>query len=358
MNRHMESTVNQDEWALGDLADPERRQEPIAVEGYEGSDLRSLLRRMVLIRRTEEVIGDLVSEGEVQCPCHLTIGQEACSVGIISALDLPRDKVFGAHRSHGHYLAVGGSTDRLFAEIFGKESGCSRGMGGSMHLIAPERGLLGTVPIVGATVPIACGAALSARMDGSEGVVASFFGDGAAEEGVVQESMNLASTHSLPVIFACENNFFSSHMHIRLRQPTDRVGRFASAHGIPTRTVDGNDVLAVREVAEEAVARGRVGEGPSFIEMVTYRWRGHVGPREDLDVGVEREGDLPEWKKRDPIRRLIHGMMNNGMIDQGDVESLEAEVKHEISIAVDVARDAPFPEADATTRYLYAGSGS
>ncbi|RMH22692.1 MAG: thiamine pyrophosphate-dependent dehydrogenase E1 component subunit alpha [Gemmatimonadetes bacterium] len=239
------------DWSLGDLADPRRYHEPVDVTADAADELLQALRTMKRIRRAEEVIGDLVTAGEVRCPCHLAIGQEACAAGVALALDPGRDRAFGAHRSHGHYLALGGSLEALFAEIFGRASGCSGGMGGSMHLIAPERGLLGTVPIVGATVPLAVGAALAARLDGSDAVAVAFFGDGAAEEGVVQESLNLAASERLPVLFACENNLFSSHLHIALRQPADRVARFAEAHRIAHATVDGNDVTAVRDAARQ-----------------------------------------------------------------------------------------------------------
>lgn len=345
--------VTQTDWQLGTLADPGQLHEPIATDGWNELELLAILRSMKLIRRTEEMIGELNVTGEVRCPCHLAIGQEACAVGVATALDTERDRVFGAHRSHGHYLALGGDVEALFAEIFGKATGCSRGMGGSMHLIAPEIGLLGTVPIVGATVPMAVGAALAAQMDGSGGVAVSFLGDGAVEEGVVQESMNYAAKHAIPVIFACENNLFASHMHIELRQPTDSVARFAAAHRIRHETLDGNDVVAVAEASRRSVERGRMGEGPSFLELVTYRWRGHVGPREDVDVGVQRSGDLPRWKQRDPIARMASAMMTARILGSEELLAMDQGIETEVQEALESAREAPFPENDATTRYLY-----
>jgi pyruvate dehydrogenase E1 component alpha subunit len=190
------------------------------------------------------------------------------------------------------------------AEVQGKQTGASRGMGGSMHLIDRERGLYGTVPIVGGTIPIAVGAALAAKKDGKGAVAVSFFGDGATEEGVFHESVNLAAVLGLPVLFLCENNLFSSHLHIDARQPSDSVARFAEANRVPWQLVDGNDIVGCTNAVAEAVEPMRSGGGPRFIEAVTYRWRGHVGPREDEDVGVRRGEDLPLWKKRDPIRRL------------------------------------------------------
>jgi len=177
-------------------------------------------------------------------------------------------------------------------------------MGGSMHLRDVEHNFWGSVPIVAATIPIAVGAGLAAQMDRNNAVAVSFFGDGATEEGVFHEAMNLASVKKLPVVFVCEHNLFSSHLHVSLRQPADSTCRYAVAHCIPWVRVDGNDVVAMTAAMAEAATHARSGKGPFYIEAVTYRWRGHVGPREDLDVGVKRKDDLELWKKRDPIARL------------------------------------------------------
>jgi pyruvate dehydrogenase E1 component alpha subunit len=346
-------TTDRDAASLGDLADPQRYRAPIEIAGRSPELLATLLSRMKLVRRAEEAIADLSASGEARCPCHLAVGQEACAIGLTAVLDPSRDRAFGAHRSHGHYLGVGGDVDALFAEVLGRATGCSGGMGGSMHLVAPERGLLGTVPIVGATIPIATGTGLSLKMDGAGGVAVSFFGDGATEEGIFHESMNLAAIHKLPVIFACENNLFSSHLHINLRQPADSVARYAVAHGVAHELVDGNDVLAVLDAAERAVARARAGEGPTFIEMVTYRWRGHVGPREDIDVGVRRVHDLPAWKERDPIRRLAESMIAAGLASADRLAAIDREIGAIVDAAVEKARRAPYPDPDATVRYMY-----
>jgi len=289
--------------ALGALGDPANCHEPIDVGGASPEAVRAMLERMMLIRAAEERIGDAAGSGEVKCPCHLAIGQEAAAVGVAAHI-CDGDRVFGAHRSHGHFLALGASLESLFAEILGKDNGCSRGMGGSMHLRDVAYNFWGSVPIVAATIPIAVGAGLAAQMDGGNSIAVSFFGDGATEEGVFHESMNLAAVKKLPVVFVCENNLFSSHLHVSLRQPADSTCRYAEAHCLPWRRVDGNDVVAVASVMAEAAAHARMGEGPFYIEAVTYRWRGHVGPREDIDVGVQRKNDLSIWKKRDPIARL------------------------------------------------------
>ena len=289
--------------ALGALGDPSCCHEPIDLVGTSPEAARAMLERMMLIRAAEERIGDAVAAGAVKCPCHLAIGQEAAAVGVAAQVR-DGDRVFGAHRSHGHFLALGAPLERLLAEILGKDSGCSRGMGGSMHLRDVAHNFWGSVPIVSATIPIAVGAALAAQMAGGDELAVSFLGDGATEEGVFHESMNLAAVKKLPVVFVCENNFFSSHLHVSLRQPADSTCRYAVGHCVPWRRVDGNDVVAVAAAMAEAADHARAGEGPFFIEAVTYRWRGHVGPSEDIDVGVQRKDDLALWKKRDPIARL------------------------------------------------------
>ena len=342
------------DFGLGPLADPALFHQPVDLSEIPREMAGRMLEAMLQIRLVEETVAEMVESGEVRCPCHLTIGQEAAAVGIEFALDGERDRVFGAHRSHGHYLSLGGDPAALFAEVLGKDTGCSRGMGGSMHLAAPELGLMGTVPIVGATIPIAVGAAMALKMDGLGGAAVAHFGDGAAEEGVFHESLNLAAVRKLPVIFACENNLFSSHLHIGLRQPSDRVSRFAEAHQIPHELVDGNDVAAVYAAAVRAVERAREERSPSFIEMATYRWRGHVGHREDLDVGVKRGEELPLWKRRDPIRRLREGLLEVELETEESCEAMSCRVAEEVASALATAREAPFPPADAMERYLYA----
>jgi TPP-dependent pyruvate/acetoin dehydrogenase alpha subunit len=337
---------------LGGLSDPSLYQEPLDLGSCAKDELLRYLRLMVRIRTAEEKIGDEVTEKRVKCPCHLVIGQEAPPVSLSSFLR-DGDKVFGAHRSHAHFLALGGSLYVLFCEVQGKDAGCSRGMGGSMHLMDRKNHLYGTVPIVGATIPIATGAGLAAKLSGKGELAVSFLGDGAAEEGVFHESLNLASTMKLPVLFVCENNLYSSHMHISLRQPSDRVARFAQAHHVPNQTLDGNDVVGMAAQMEEAVEHCRTAKGPYFIEAVTYRWRGHVGPGEDFDVGVERKGDLEGWRLRDPIGRLAKAMLAKGMISLEEIEQVKQEEKEAVKKAWLEASEAEFPPASALLDRVY-----
>jgi len=342
-------------FSLGALADPQVGHEPLDLGEAPRGRLIAQLERMILIRRAEEHVADLVTSGEARCPCHLAIGQEACAVGVAAAFR-QGDRAFGAHRSHGHYIALGGDLDAMFAEILGKATGCSGGMGGSMHLVAPDRGLLGTVPIVSTTIPMAVGAGLAAKLEGSDALAVTFFGDGATEEGGFHESLNLAATLKLPVVFACENNLFSSHLHISLRQPTDCVARYALAHRVEYEVLDGNDVCAVSEAALRAAARARAKEGPTFLEMVTYRWRGHVGPSEDIDVGVKRGEELVQWKLRDPIRRLREGMIDAGLVTQREADALDDGAVARVKQAMARARSAPYPPAHVVGQYLYASN--
>lgn len=304
--------------------------------------LQELHRTMVLIRMTEERIGELIEAGEIGCPCHLYIGQEAIAAGVCSAL-APGDTVWGTHRSHGHYLARGGSLKALLAEVFGRTGGCSRGRGGSMHLIAPEQGLLGAVPIVAATIPLAVGSALASKLRGSEAVSVAFFGDGATEEGSFHEAVNFAALHKLPALFVCENNFYASHMSLLERRPADNLHKIAELYAMPGFRLDGNDVEAVRRAAVEAVARARAGEGPTLLECRTYRWRGHVGPRGDVDVGRNRKEDLDEWIARCPIALAEKRLRALG-ISERVLAAVRESAGEELAEAERCARRSPLPD--------------
>ncbi len=303
---------------------------------------------MIRIRLAEEAIARMVETGEARCPCHLYIGQEAIAAGVCAALDRA-DSIWGGHRSHGHYLAKGGSLESLFAEILGKATGCSGGRGGSMHLLAPSQGILGTVPIVAGTVPLAVGAAMAYKMRGESRVAVAFFGDGTLEEGHVHEAMNLAALYCLPVIFICENNFYSSHQPWAERRVSDNLDCAGEFHSIPGGRVDGNDVEAVYRAASGAVARARNGGGPSFFECRTFRWRGHVGAGSDLDVGVKRRGELETWMARDPIARAAARMHETGFHDVDD-----QSIREEIRAAIVRARAAPYPTAERVLDHVFA----
>lgn len=313
--------------------------------------LTSFLYRMQRIRMAEERIGELVASREVRTPCHLSIGQEAIPVGVCAALN-EDDTVWGGHRSHGHYLAKGGDLNAMMAEIFGKTTGCARGRGGSMHLVAPAQGIFGTVPLVAATIPMAVGAALSAKLRGTDQVAVAFFGDGATDEGHFHESLNLAALYRLPVLFVCENNLYSTHLTLKERRVKDNIVESAAFHGLAGVVVDGNDVTAVYRAAHQAVHSARSGEGPTLLECRTYRWRGHVGPAADLDVGADRRRELDEWQRRDPIAQC-RALLGTCRVPPEVLEGLRAKVFEEIEVAVTFARQSPDPDESELLQHVY-----
>ena len=330
---------------------------PVGQAGTEQGDrkqhfLYSLYRTMLLVRLTEERIATLVETKEATTPCHLYIGQEAIAAGVCAALGR-EDTVWGGHRSHGHYLAKGGDLPRMMAEILGKATGCSKGRGGSMHLLDRTQGLYGTVPLVGATIPLAVGAGLASKLRHDGHVAVTFFGDGATEEGHFHESLNLAVLYRLPVLFVCEKNFYSTHMALSERRSKDNIVQAADSAGMPGLRLDGNDVQAVFEGASRAVARARAGEGPSLLECRTYRWRGHVGPSWDLEVGEHRRRELEEWLPKDPIMRLKQCLVDVGSPVE-ELEAMRSAILAEVDAAVEFARASPLPEESDLLRHVYA----
>lgn len=318
-------------------------------------ELLEFYSKMLLIRKTEEHIGNLVERGEARCPCHLYIGQEAVAVGVCATLR-GGDTVWGTHRSHGHYLAQGGDVGLVFAEILGRATGCARGRGGSMHLFAPQQGIFGTVPIVAGTIPLAVGAGLAAKLRGDSAVAVAFFGDGATEEGHFHEALNLAALYCLPVVFVCENNLYASHMHICQRRVADNLSEMAAPYRIPAQCVDGNDVLAVYRAAQEAVQRARTGRGASFLECRTFRWRGHVGPAWDIDVGVKRREELQVWIARCPLKRTRRLLAEKGVEEQ-TILAVEQRIGRLVEEAEAAALNAPFPAEEELLDHVFFGCG-
>lgn len=326
---------------------------PINVNDYTQENLLKYLNDMLVIRIVEQKLAEKRRDGDIGGPVHLGVGQEAIAVGVSSCLK-PTDRVFGAHRSHAHLLALGGSPYKLFAEVLGKDTGCSRGMGGSMHLWDANIGFYGSVPIVAGTVPLAVGAALAAKIQNTKDIAVSYLGDGAIEEGVVHESMNLARIYNLPIIFVLENNFFASHMHISQRQPSNYTARFARANNIPYEVLDGNDVVGISKVMNVQVEAARRGGGPFFIEALTYRWYGHVDWRLDVDVGVNRSHqDIDLWKNRDPIKRLSEALMLIGIWSNSQQSELEEKIKSEIENAWNQAILDPYPNPQSLLHHVY-----
>ena len=342
---------------LGELSNPSCFHSSLDIDGFGKDVLISFLKSMMIIRKTEQRLALGRRDGLIGGPVHLAAGQEAIPVGVSYALR-KSDRVFGGHRSHAHLLALNPNFYKLFAEILGKKTGFSRGMGGSMHLWDQPNGFYGSVPIVAGTVPLAVGAGLSGKMQAknneSSDVGVAYLGDGAIEEGVVHESFNLASKFKLPVLFVVENNLFASHMHISQRQPSNSICRFANANYIKNCLVDGNDVVAVANTAQQLISDARQGKGPGLIEAVTYRWYGHVDWREDVDVGIERSvNDINEWKARDPISRLSQAMKTCNYWSEEQEQAFEETLDSEISIAWDKAMNDPYPDKSSLKMHVF-----
>jgi len=338
---------------LRELARGDSFHSPIEINDHDPDFLLSSLEQMLLIRGVERQLAFAKEKKIIRGPVHLGVGQEAIAVGLSAHLR-SKNRVFGAHRSHSHILALGTDVRKLFAEILGKYTGLSKGMGGSMHLLDKSVGFYGSVPIVAGTVSLAVGSAMAARLSNLTDISVVYLGDGACEEGIVHESLNLASLQKDPVIFVVENNLFASHMHISLRQPMDSTARFAYANSIPHRIVDGNDVTAVYSAASHLISAARQGNGPGFIEAVTYRWYGHVDWREDIDVGVSRsQHDVEQWRRKDPIRRLKDALLASNLITSGFYSDLTASIDVRIQKSWADALSDPYPPRSLTNDCVY-----
>lgn len=316
------------------------------------TEQEAFYRMMLRIRRIEEAIATYYVRQEMRCPMHLSIGQEAIAVGVCSRLRQV-DGVFSSHRAHAHYLAKGGSLVALLAELLGLEAGCCRGVGGSMHLIDLPVGFLGSVPIVGATVPLAVGTAWASHLRQDDAVTTVFFGDGTFEEGVVHEALNFSVLHRLPILFVCENNLYACYTRLEDRQPSRPIHGVAKAHGCKVIVADGNDVAAVADATSRSIEHLRRGEGPAFLELPTYRWREHCGPNDDDALGYRPIGELAHWEATCPVSRLGSEIKTTpGGADF--IETSEAEIADEIANAFALALKGNAPTPADLDGYLYA----
>jgi TPP-dependent pyruvate/acetoin dehydrogenase alpha subunit len=306
-----------------------------------------LYRSLYRIRRLEEEVARVYPTDRIKSPVHLSIGQEAVSVGICEALR-PDDVVFGTYRGHAVYLAKGGDMRQMVAELYGKVTGCTRGKGGSMHLIDAPAGVMGMSAVVGTTIANAVGYALAVRYRKEERVVASFFGDGATEEGVFSESLNFAVLKHLPILFVCENNQYAIHTHQSRRQGNTDICDRARAYGLPAERLDGNDLVGLWQRARDVIDRVRAGGGgPHFFEVMTYRWREHVGPGQDFGLGYRTIEEAGPWMRDDPLSQLA------GVMSPSDRESMEREIEEEIAEAFAFAESSDFPSAAELMSDIY-----
>ncbi|WP_395661809.1 thiamine pyrophosphate-dependent dehydrogenase E1 component subunit alpha [Aestuariivirga sp.] len=323
---------------------------PFAFRAYSPEQLRHVLHKMHLIRRFEEGSEDAYTRGLIHGTMHLSIGQEASAIGICMPLN-PDDQITSTHRGHGHCIAKGAKVDRMFAEFFGKTTGYCKGRGGSMHIADVSAGNLGANGIVAGGIPIAVGAALSAKMQKNGKVVVCFFGDGANNEGAFHESLNMAAIWKLPVVFVCENNGYGMSTSTARSTAVAHVAERALAYAMPGHTVNGNDFSAVAEVATEAIARARRGEGPSLIETKTYRHRGHS--KSDRNRYRTKE-EIEEWKAlRDPINLFESELKQFGIMDDAAIATLREAVEAEIAAGIAFAKESPAPGADEVLNFVY-----
>ncbi|MEA4910022.1 MAG: thiamine pyrophosphate-dependent dehydrogenase E1 component subunit alpha [Chloroflexi bacterium] len=317
----------------------------IALDRYQ-----FMLERMFKIRHFEDRVRVLFAAGELPGFVHLYLGEEAIASGVCAALN-DSDYITSTHRGHGHILAKGGEMKCMMAELYGRATGYNKGKGGSMHIAYPTLGILGANGIVGAGMPIATGAALSAKVRKSGQVAACFFGDGASNEGTFHESLNLASAFSLPVVFVCENNLYAVGTPQKDVRKVEDIADRAVGYAMPGVVVDGNDVIAVYEAAVQAVERARTGGGPTLIECKTYRWRTHFEGEPDTYRPPE---ELKAWMDREPIQPYCQKLVAQGILTAAEIEQMEQAVVRELDAAVEFARQSPFPEPETALQDLWA----
>lgn len=312
-------------------------------------DKLEMYRKMYLIRTFEERAEELYMEGKIWGTFHLYVGEEAVAVGACSALRVD-DYITSTHRGHGHCIAKGADVRRMMAELFAKDTGYSHGLGGSMHIADVEKGNLGATGIVGSGIPIAVGAALGCKLQRNDRVVLCFFGDGAANTGAFHESVNMAAAFRLPVVFVCENNMYAMSFSVKKAFALTDISERALGYGIPGVGVDGNNVLEMYEATKVAVERARRGEGPTFLEARTYRWKGHS--KSDAQFYRTKE-EVREWKEKCPIKLLGRELEEEG-VKEAELENIRKKVEAEIEEAVEFALKSPEPTLEEARRMVYA----
>ncbi len=318
-----------------------------------GVDLDLLLahyKKMLELRLFERKVQELYRNGMLPGFVHLYIGEEAVAVGVCSNLR-NSDLIFSTHRGHGHALAKGVPSRIALAELWGKSTGSSGGRGGSMHMYAPEYGFMGTNGIVGAPIPLATGAALSAKLRKQGGVAVAFFGDGAVNSGSFHESVNFGAIWDLPILYVCENNLYATEMAFSRATKNTSVASRAAAYGLPGVEVDGQDVMAVDRVAKEAIERARNGGGPTLIECKTYRYVGHH--EGDPGTDYRTRDEVNQWKDMDPTKRARKILIDSGRFDEAAMRKVDLEVTHLIEDAVQFAESSPEPAADTLMEHVF-----
>jgi TPP-dependent pyruvate/acetoin dehydrogenase alpha subunit len=323
------------------------------ADAHAAGFLAELYRSMLRIRRIEEEIERRYRQDQMKTPIHLVIGQEATSVGACAAMRVG-DLLYSSHRTHGNYLAKGGDLNGMLCEMHCRVNGCAGSRGGSMHLIDKRVGMAGTSAIVGGAMPVATGAALAQKMRRTESVVTVFIGDATTEEGVASESLNFAALKQLPIVFFCENNFYSVQSPLATRQPGRDIARWAASYQMPAVVVDGMNVLAVYEATQQAVERARSGRGPTFIEARVYRYRAHGGAGDDSHTGYRDESEREEWEAYCPVKMFGEYLIQAGLLDERAVATMEAEIAAETGAAFAFALASANPVEADLYRHVYA----
>ena len=315
---------------------------------------KKLLFEMIRIRSVEEEIASRYADQKMRCPVHLSIGQEAVAVGICSNLKND-DHLLSAHRSHYHYLAKGGNLTSMIGELHGKENGCAKGKGGSMHLIDLKAGIIAAVPIVGSTIPIGVGVAWGNKLQKKDKVVVIFFGDGATEEGVFYESINFAALHNLPVLFICENNFYSVYSPLSSRQAKQRnIIKIVEGMGVKSYSIDGNKVDIIHKKSKKLISKIRKTKSPIFIELKTYRFLEHCGPFNDDNLMYRNKKEINFWKKKDPIEYFKKKMIKNNKLNSKEIFLWENKIRKEIALSFTNTLKNNFPSKNELMKNIYA----
>ena len=315
---------------------------------------KKLFFNMLRIRNIEQAISDNYKFQKMRCPVHLSVGQEAPAVGIMQNLK-KEDKIVTAHRSHAHYLAKGGNLNSMIAELHGKSSGCAKGKGGSMHLIDLKAGVSAAVPIVGSTIPIGVGLSWNIKLKKKKNVVVIFFGDGATEEGVFQESLDFASLHSLPVLFVCENNHFSVYSPLSNRQAKKRdIIKIAKAVGISGTKIHGNDVLSIYKKSKKIISDIKQDPKPHVLLLDTFRHLEHCGPNNDNHLNYRSDDYIKKWLDNCPIKTFKKKLLKNKVLNILELKNYENKISHEIKLAFKYARNSKFPKKKFLLKNIYA----
>ena len=309
--------------------------------------------QMLLIRKIEERIAEEYSNYEMRCPVHLSVGQEACAVGVCNNLK-KNDILYSTHRSHAHYIAKQGNINSMIAEIYGKKTGCCGGRGGSMHLTDVNNGMYGSIPIVASSIGLSIGSAYHQKLNKIKNITVVFIGDASLEEGIFHEAANFSSLHNLPIIFICENNLYSVYTKLNERQSHNNLIMHAKAHNITSKKIDGNDVLKINKEIKNAKKKCLENKGPFFFQLDTYRWREHCGPNYDNHIGYRSVKEFNYWKLKCPIEKFKNKLLKSNILNKNNIQNIENKIEKKINSIFKYAKMSPMPDYNKANLNVYA----